>query len=292
MKALKYVCMLAVAVVIASCEGEGLDNAPISSERYISFASGSAATPEGSAYTLPIYRSTGDLSGTASVSYTVNAVYASDSDFHNAGDDASGALDLSGASGSGSFAANSAVVNVVIVSLQDEIAAGDVTVTVTVTDTDDASLQVGRPLGAPTNDVFTLTVVDDDCPISLDADWAGTYDASDLFIGGGNAGIGLVDFGLLGGTVTFEADPTDPLGLTGIFSNASGPNIAAPITVVFETCPQLVTHTGYDLTPGGLGNAIGGPGGGDFDPSTFTVRLETDALGPYGGPHELVFTKQ
>ncbi len=283
--------MLAVAVVIAGCEGEGLDNAPISSARYISFSASSGATPEGTTYTLPIYRSTGDLSGTANVSYTVSAVYTSDSDFHNAGDDASGALDLSGASGSGSFASNSASVNVVIVSLQDDIAAGDVAVTVTVTDTDDASLQIGRPLGAPANSEFTLTVVDDDCPISLEADWNGTYDVNDVFTGGGNAGLSLTTLGLMSGTVTFAADGTDPLGLTGVFTTASGANIAAPITIVFETCPQLITHTGYDLSPA-LGPAVGSPGAGDFDPSNFSVRMETAALGPYGGPHEVTFTKQ
>lgn len=290
MKALKYVFMLAVAVVIAGCEGEGLDNAPISSERYISFSAGSGATGEGATYTLPIYRSTSDLSGTANVTYTVSAVYTTDSDFHNAGDDASGDLDLSGAPGSGSFAANSAAVNVVIVSIQNQIAAGDIAVTVTVTSTDDASLQIGRPLGAASNSEFVLTIVDDDCPISLEAEWNGSYGITDVFTSGTNEGLSFVGLGFIGGTVSFAADANDPLGLTGVFTTESGTNIANPITVVFETCPQLTTHDGYDFSPG-FGGAVAGPGVGTFDPSNFSVTLATDAMGNFG-PHQVVFTKQ
>lgn len=215
---------------------------------YVSFSENSAAFSENSAttsadgtsvvagnsYAVEIFRSTSDLSSPLTVSISADVVFASTTDFANAGDDASSTVAFSTDVSSLTFEAGEAFKQFTITSFNDDFSSGDKSITLSITNA--GGLNVGsQGLGGS----IALTVVDDDCPIDL-ASFEGEYTMT-VF---GTVGAPFDGFDLCAsaardcsGVVTLAADATDPLGQTAILTH---PSFGGEYKIQFITCPEEV----------------------------------------------------
>ena len=82
-----------------------------------------------------------------------------------------------------------------------------------------------------------ITIVDDDCPIDIDA-FVGTFDVSENFTAGVNSPLGLSDFFGEVYQVELSLAPNDPSGTKVVINNSPGFNVYIPDGTVmsFLTC--------------------------------------------------------
>jgi hypothetical protein len=88
----------------------------------------------------------------------------------------------------------------------------------------------------------TITIVDNDCPITID-DWVGTYTVAEVFTGPPNAPLGLADF--FGGSyqLEFALAPNDPSGTKVVITNSPGFDvyIIDGTIMTFDTCNKRIS---------------------------------------------------
>lgn len=253
----KYLFIASIGLISFSCAEEDFRTFD---EQYVAFSAASASLVESSAVVaadgaaaagnneliLTLQRSARDFSAPLTVGITATATFTDDSDFFAAGDDASSkivpSVDLSAVV----IPANQSSVSFSIGLVEDLLATGDVSVSFDITSVSDGSYAIGQQ-ASDIRGSFSLTIVDDDCPIDLPGLWAGEYTVESFCAAPGSNNDGFCrTTGVVGSIVTLAADPSDPLGVTAILS---GGIHAEPVTMVFQTCPLTVSiDAGYDLT--------------------------------------------
>lgn len=238
------------ALVLSGCEQTEFEKTEENIGKYVSFSSSSASIQEssstttadgntfkaGSSYTVEVFRSSSDLSQALNLSITSSVTYASTSDFANAGDDASSSVVITEDLSAFTIPANEVSATFVISSLDDEFSSGDKLVNLTINNVADARFNIGaQGQGGD----FTLTIIDDDCPIDL-ASFEGEYSMTVV----GTVGARFDGFDLCAaasrdcsGPVTLTADSSDPLGQTAILTH---PSFGGEYKIQFITCPKQV----------------------------------------------------
>jgi hypothetical protein len=244
-----YGLIIAMVFMNTSCEDAG--EFVIFDEKYVAFTTSSASLAESSlvqtadgdasivdnSLVITLVRSTTDFSNPLTVSISEEAVYLSDSDFANAGEDASIHYKVDKDLSSLTFPAGEAFVSFTVTSIDDLIPFGDKSVTFTITSVSDDNFRIGQQESAIRSS-FSLILVDDDCPIDLVADWEGQYEVTEFCAPEGSPNAGFCrGAGVVGQIVTLTADPSDPLGVTAILS---GGIHDADAMVKFIPCPEDV----------------------------------------------------
>ncbi|MEP2772867.1 MAG: Calx-beta domain-containing protein [Fulvivirga sp.] len=114
---------------------------------------------------------------------------------------------------------------------------GDKTYNVTLT-ANNAGLEVGRgQIGLN----YTLTIIDDDCPIDLAGEYAGDWEVTSFCAAPGSFNDGFCVGSQEGTIATLSADASDPLGFTAIMSGGMHDD---DMIINFQTCPQTVSISG------------------------------------------------
>lgn len=287
-------------LAITSCQDELISSYD---QRYVRFKDVSQSVAEstilgtadkvdskvGSTFNVTIFRSTSDFGSSQEVSFSVSSQYLSDSEFADAGDDASDAFRIS-VDGAGpnytvTIPAGEASTSFVFRTIDDLFASGDKEVVFALSGAGSFDLGVGE---SEIGKSLKLTIVDDDCPINI-ADWVGTYMVEERFTGGVNAPNGLKDFFGESYRIQFALDPTDGTGTKVIITNVEGFNEYVPdgTVMTFVTCPKQVS---FDAGP---------PLIAVFRNFVFTESVYDEASfkvtcrGPLAtfGPYEFVWTK-
>lgn len=247
MKKLYSIIMsLTILMMALSCDDSEFETTEDNLGRYITFTNTSASFSENSAtttadgiastaantYTVEIIRSASDLSQALSVNINVSVVYATTTDFANAGEDASETVSFSQDISSLTIPAGEVSSTFYITSFNDDFSAGDKTITLTITNAADYTIG-NQGFGGST----VITIVDDDCPIDL-ASFEGEYTME--IIGSPespNDGFDLCASASrdCSGVVTLTADTSDPLGQTAILTH---PSFGGEYKIQFVTCPK------------------------------------------------------
>lgn len=135
----------------------------------------------------------------------------------------------------------------------------------------------------------TVTIIDNDCPITID-DWVGTYDVSENFTDGANSPLGLSDFFGEAYQVELALDPNDISGTKVVITNSAGFNVYINDGTVmsFDTCNGAIGFdAGFPLIA--LWNVY------EYSASTYDEdTLSLQCSGPFlgFGPYQFTFTKQ
>ncbi|WP_442265474.1 hypothetical protein ACSIGC_14240 [Tenacibaculum sp. ZS6-P6] len=142
---------------------------------------------------------------------------------------------------------------IVIAPVNNAATDGDLKIAVTLTS--DSSAPVGL-VGGVNNVTQNLTLIDDDCPISIN-DWVGTYTVAEVFSAGGtNAGLTLA--GAFGESYQIELalDPTDTDGIKLVVTNSAGFNTYLPngTVITFDTCNAKVSYSNDPLNIAAFAN--------------------------------------
>lgn len=263
----KVIVLFLSGLIFWSCEETEFTNMGDEVGDYVAFRSAAGSFPEssstttadgettvsGNTFTVELFRSTSNLDTDLTVGLNSSVVYASSSDFANAGDSADETVVFSTDISSLVIPAGKASIKFNITALNDLASAGDKIINLSISSVSDASFNIGRE-GLATSSV--ITVVDDDCPIDLAGDFVGSYTLSEVFSAGGNAGF---SFGFVNVT-DLTADPSSLSG-TGAFltagaGTAGGDDFWLPQTPLeFVTCPQTLA---FDSNPLILGFTVNG----------------------------------
>lgn len=135
----------------------------------------------------------------------------------------------------------------------------------------------------------TISLLDDDCPISIN-DWVGTYTVFENFTGGVNAPSGLNNFFSEIYQIELSLDPTDVTGTKVIINNSPGFNeyIADGTVMSFLTCSSEVAFdAGFPTVA--LFRVF------EFEATSYNESdFVIQATGPLStfGPYQFTFTKQ
>jgi len=271
MKILKYIIWsLMLTVVFTACQEEDpLDINPLLNQNFVYFDESNATVLSEAAVTsftadgqgassdnqlfIQLNRSGADASNELTVNIDKSVEFVSDTDFADAGDDASATV---------SFDFGDQVVipageystTLGIFSKDDLLSSGDKIVELTITGTSDATFEIGLPnfstdsLGEVQSEdearlvTETIIIADDDCPIDLPGDWVGTYSLSEEFTAGINDGF---SFGFAT-IVQLDFNPNNPTGTGAFLSQASSSPAGEDFFVentplIFNTCPQTLS---------------------------------------------------
>jgi len=127
-----------------------------------------------------------------------------------------------------------------------------------------------------------VTIVEDDCPIDLAADWVGNYSVVEGFTPGStNEGITLAsNFGEVY-QLTLSADTSDATGTSAIWNNTAGFNSYFPngTEMSFLTCSEQVAFTGGSTVIADFDVLVYATA--TFNPSSFSITGTGD-LGDFG----------
>ena len=189
----------------------------------------------------------------------------------------SGTLDIP----AGEFSAD-----IVLQTIDNPVADGDVEVTIEISS---ASVPIGIGGEENFNTSRTITIVDDDCPINLDA-FTGTFTVTENFTDGVNAPLGLADFFGESYQIELAPAPNDPSGTKVVITNSPGFNeyIADGTVITFLTCsgkvlfeggfPTVALFATFEYTDSSYDDTVG----------------ELQCTGPLQnfGPYQFTFTKQ
>jgi hypothetical protein len=152
-----------------------------------------------------------------------------------------------------------------------------------------SSVPVGLGGAGLAFNTLSITIVDDDCPISIN-DFVGTYSVDENFTAGRNSPSGLNDFFGESYQLEMVLDPTDVVGNKLIVTNSAGFNQYVPngTVLTFDTCNGKVTFDGansvnlalfrdYEYTDS------------SYDENNFIIK----ATGPLStfGEYQFTFTK-
>lgn len=205
----------------------------------IAYADGTSTTG-GSVATINLVRRSADISAALNVSVTYTATYTSDNEFVTAGEDASDAIKITDNLEEISFPANSATTSFQLTTINDVEPAGDVEVVFTISSVGDSKYQIGEQSGK-SRSTYTLTVVDDDCPIDIPGVWEGIYVVTEMPAAPGSFNEGFSVGGAVGRQVLLELDPSDPLGATAILKpTESNSFLVDEMPLAFQACPETV----------------------------------------------------
>lgn len=270
---IKYVCALLIALVIISCE-----ETPVvySSVDFVQLGDVSAAVTEDSG---PIVTSV--LVGAASNPNGVTV------DFTVTSDDSS-RFSVTPASGTIEIPAGEFSADITITPIDNFAVDGDVEVTLALAESSDLAVGLG---GEGVNFAQKdITIIDNDCPIDIDA-FVGTYSVAEVFTGGTNEGLALA--AAFGESYQIEISllPGDTSGTKVVINSPAGfdPYVPNGTVMSFNTCPGTVTFdAGFPVVGNGFRAFV-------YDMSSYseaapqTIKCE----GPLStfGPYEFVFTK-
>ncbi len=290
-------------VAISACESE-LDKLGAFEDSSVSFRTATASLAEatvvgsadktdtkvGSSFAIDVIRNTSNISSDLAVTFTVSSQFLSDSDFAGAGDDASETFNLSIEGSNGTYTvtipAGSASSQFVLRSNDDLFSSGDKQVVFTITSADGAKIGLGN---SGIGKSLTLTIVDDDCPITI-ADWVGTYTVEEVFTSGANEGLTLA--GAFDETyeLVLALAPNDATGTKVVITNAPGANVymANGTVMTFITCTKQVAFDPLPLRLALFANL-------NITASEYNEgQLKITVSGPLGnfGPYQFILTKQ
>lgn len=161
---------------------------------------------------------------------------------------------------------------------------GDATVVVTIND--DNAFPAGL-LGGVNNRAKTITIIDDDCPISIN-DWVGTYSVDENFTSGANSPRGLNDFFGESYQLELALDPNDTSGTKLVITNSAGFNtyINNGTILSFDTCGNNVAFDGNNSVFIALFETFTFTES-SYNEETFTIKCE----GPYRGEYQFTLQK-
>lgn len=250
---------------------------------------------------VKILRSSPDVSSDLTVNFSIAANYTSDSDFFNAGDDALESLIISEDDGQIVIPAGEYSATLTITVVNDILSAGNRSLEMEITGVSDNSYEIGTPASNILRKNLSVVINDDDCPIDIPGDWAGTYAVSDVApAGSSNDGFSLGNSGFYSGDVVLTADETDPAGITAILANAAGGNFLsdAGYNVVYNTCPQLINAENMPLgfiVNGSAATLVIRSRVSDYNPESFSFTIRGDLINAGGstfGQWDFTFTKK
>lgn len=134
----------------------------------------------------------------------------------------------------------------------------------------------------------TITLVDDDCPVDIDA-FVGTFSVSEVFTAGTNEGVTLA--GAFGESYQIEmvAQPGDVTGTKLVITNSAGFNQYIPdgTVMTLQACPGTVSFGGPSLNIAAFADLT-------IEEATFNeTQGSVKVSGPLGnfGPYEFVLTR-
>ncbi|WP_425392596.1 hypothetical protein [Ekhidna sp.] len=159
-KLLPVIAFIAV-FVFTSCKDEALVG-PSSLNNVVYLSDTSASVSEaGGSTALVVARTTSDYSSSLSVSVSVSAVYATTTEFANAGDDATGSYTINKTTVE--FASNVSQDTIIVTAVDDLNASGPKLVTVTLSEA--SGYTIGTDEKSSFHAFTTVEIVDNDCPI-------------------------------------------------------------------------------------------------------------------------------
>ncbi|WP_299834347.1 hypothetical protein [uncultured Tenacibaculum sp.] len=176
---------------------------------------------------------------------------------------------------------------IVIIPVDNARTDGNLEIVIELSATSDKPVGIGGE--GVNNNTKTITIVDNDCPITI-ADWVGTYTVDEVITDGGNAGLSLAAAFGESYQVELSLDTTDPNGITVIVNNSAGFNTYMPngTKIIFNTCPGTVTLDPASPLIAGFRNMT--IESSEYDENNFSIKC----TGPVRSdlPYEFVLTKQ
>jgi hypothetical protein len=311
MKIFKLIIFTTLLSVIQACDVSEFQN-EFSGKNFVFFSvsslslgegGSSGTTVSGTPITYPsvaevVVNRSGDASNALTVNIDLDATFVTDSDFFEAGDDATGTFDTNFET-SVVIPAGAYSTKFTVTAVNDLLSSGNKLLKFTITGTSDNAFTPGVPGGAVPRNILNFTITDDDCPINLTGDWGGTYTVEDVAPAGStNAGLSLKALGFYAGGISLAADATDAAGITALLSNSGGGFLPVGNTsIVFNTCPKTLTVP----NPFNLGFNVNGSQARIttfreviFNPDTKTLIIRGTLINAGGlnfGSWDLTFTK-
>lgn len=152
-----------------------------------------------------------------------------------------------------------------------------------------SSVPVGLAGAGLAFNTLEITIVDDDCPISIN-DFVGTYSVDENFTAGNNSPFGLNDFFGESYQLEMALDPTDVVGNKLIVTNSAGFDQYLPdgTVLAFDTCNGKVTFDGANSVNVALFRDFNYTGS-TYNETDFIIK----ATGPLSsfGEYQFTFTK-
>lgn len=246
----------AFVVLFTSCEEDEFTKYE---GQYVAFQSAAAAleesqtvaTADGEAvitsniYRVEIVRSSPDISEPLTVNIAVTSQYLDETPFSLPGEDASDQFVIGTDVASVTIPAGEYTAEFLVTTVNDVTPSGNKEVVMTITGVSDDSYNIGFG-ESNIRKSFTLDLIDDDCPIDLETDFAGEWEVKSFCAAPGSFNDGFCVNSQVGKRVTLAVDPSDVLGTTALLT---GGIHAEPFPLKFVTCPQQVIFNGdYALT--------------------------------------------
>ena len=274
MKKLFYIVCISLGLLVSCEEDLAVYDTP---EGFIQFSSASGSIEE-AALDGPSVTTVLLGSGTNTSGVTVNfSVTASDPSRFTV-EPASGTLEIP----AGSFSAD-----IVITPIDNVTVDGDMAITLELQA--GSSVPVGLGGEGLEGNVRTITLIDDDCPVDINA-FIGTFSVAEVFTSGVNEGLTLA--GAFGESYQLEmvAQPGDATGTKLVVSNSAGFNTYLPdgTVITLQACPGTVGWSANPINVALFADLT-------IEASVFDeVAGSITASGPLGGfgPYELVLTRQ
>ncbi len=272
----KYISLIVLALVaLTSCEKELLVYDTPNGFIQLSAESGSITEDTTTPIVTQVLLGKGTNESGVSVSFTVTS---SDPSRYTVSP-STGTIDIP----AGEFSADIEITPV------DNVAAdGDVDVIIELSSSN--SLPIGIGGEGNFNTTRTITIVDNDCPVDINA-FVGTFTVFENFTDGPNSPFGLVDFFGESYQVEMALQAGDASGTKVVVTNSAGFNTYLTDGTVF----QFLACSGTILIEGG--NPIVAEfaplvvEGSSYDESIGELQV-TGRLGPQFGPYQFTFTRQ
>jgi hypothetical protein len=206
----------------------------------VNAADGSSSNLVDNTYQVRLERSAADISSALTVSVSASAVYAADSDFGDAGADASALVSFADNLQEIVFEANEATTTFTVQSTENLETQGDIIITLSIESVSSSNYQIGFQSGQTRSDM-TLTVIDDDCPIDIPGVWEGIYQVTEFPAAPGSFNEGFSVGSAVGLQVELVLDESDPLGVSAILKpTAASSLLVDEVPLTFVTCPETV----------------------------------------------------
>lgn len=271
----KYISLIVLALVaLTSCEKELLVYDTPAGFIQLSAETGTITEDNTSAIVTQVLLGT----GTNESGITVNFTVTSSDPSRFVVTPATGSIDIP----AGEFSADISIVPV------DNVAAdGDLDVVIELSTGNTLPIGIGGEGNFNTS--RTITIVDNDCPVDIQA-FVGVFTVFENFTGGGNAPLGLNNFFSESYQVEMALQPGDASGTKVVVTNSAGFNtyLADGTVIQFLACSgELLFEAGNPVCAEFEVLTIEGT---SYDESIGELQA-TGPLGPYG-PYQFTFTRQ
>lgn len=272
----KYISLIVLALVaLTSCEEDLLVYDTPDGFIQLSAESGTITEDTTTPIVTQVLLGTGSNESGVSVSFTVTSA---DPTRYTVSP-STGTIDIP----AGEFSADIEITPV------DNIAAdGDLEVVIELSSNNPLPIGIGGE--ANFNTARTITIVDNDCPVDINA-FVGTFTVFENFTDGVNAPFGLVDFFGESYQVEMALQPGDASGTKVVVTNSAGFNTYLPEGTVFQflACSGTILIEGGDPVVAEFATLV--VDGSSYDESIGELQV-TGALGPQFGPYQFTFTRQ